>query len=199
MTALDNAARQASRRLSRRSWRAPYLFLAPAGILFLTFLAIPIGYALYLSVRGMRIEDSGPFGVQTDTWAGFSNYLQALTDAEFLAGFTRLLVYGRIAVPLTLGFARLFAFLLDVPRLRAVRLPLAFELICALLLDLPRVCAVRVSRTAIFVPSAGPAVIASLLWGSLYLRTTSPLNWMLDQLGLPGVELLTGSMLYPAV
>src|SRR5699024_9303521 len=171
MTALDNAARQASRRLSRRSWRAPYLFLAPAGILFLTFLAIPIGYALYLSVRGMRIEDSGPFGVQTDTWAGFSNYLQALTDAEFLAGFTRLLVYGLIAVPLTLGFALLFALLLDLPRVRAVRF----------------------SRTAIFVPYAVPGVIASLLWGFLYLPTTSPLTWMLDQLGLPGVELLTGS------
>lgn len=177
MTALETAPRARGRRLSHRSWRAPYLFLAPAGILFLAFLAIPIAYALYLSVRGMQIEDSGPFGVQTDTWVGFSNYLQALTDAEFLAGFSRLLVYGLLAVPLTLGLALLFALLLDLPRVRAVRF----------------------SRAAIFVPYAVPGVIASLLWGFLYLPTTSPLNWVLEQLGLPGVELLSGSLLYPAI
>src|SRR5699024_11510636 len=38
-----------------------------------------------------------------------------------------------------------------------------------------------------------------ILWGFLYLPTTSPLNWVLEQLGLPGVELLSGSLLYPAI
>lgn len=180
MSTMPTAARSrraTSGRASSRRWLAPHLFLLPAGLLFLAFLAIPIVYALYLSVRGMRIEDVGPFGLQTETWVGLTNYLQAITDAEFLAGFGRLLVYGVIAVPLTLGGALLFALLLDLPRVRAAQF----------------------SRTAIFIPYAVPGVIASLLWGFLYLPSTSPLNWILEQLGLDGVSVLTGGTLYPAI
>lgn len=64
MSTLPTAARSrraTSGRASSRRWLAPHLFLLPpAGLLFLAFLAIPIVYALYLSVRGMRIEDVGP-------------------------------------------------------------------------------------------------------------------------------------------
>lgn len=164
-------------RPARRRWVAPYLFLLPAGILFITFLAIPIGYAIFLSFRGMRVEGSGPFGVRAETWVGLENYIKTFTDPEFLAGFGRLAIYGLIAVPFTLGLALLFALLLDLPRVRAARF----------------------SRTAIFIPYAVPGVIASLLWGFLYLPSTSPLNWLLEQVGLPEVVVLTGSGLFPAV
>lgn len=163
--------------MSRRRWVAPYLFLLPAGMLFLAFLAIPIVYALFLSVRGARIADAGPFGTRRETWAGLSNYVEALTDTEFLLGFVRLLAYGAIAVPLTLGLALLFALLLDLPGIRYARF----------------------SRIAIFIPYAVPGVIASLLWGFLYLPSTSPLNWLLGTLGLPDLELLAGTSLYPSV
>jgi multiple sugar transport system permease protein len=155
----------------------PYVFLLPAGILFLAFLAIPIGYAIILSFRGMRVSGEGPFGVRAETWVGFENYIRTFTDPEFLAGFGRLAIYGLIAVPLTLGLALLFALLLDLPRVRAAKF----------------------SRIAIFLPYAVPGVIASLLWGFLYLPSTSPLNWILNQFGLPDVVVLSGASLYPSV
>ncbi|WP_251455461.1 sugar ABC transporter permease [Microbacterium sp. Marseille-Q6648] len=164
-------------RRRRRTWVAPYAFLLPAGVLFVAFLAIPIGYAIFLSFRGLRVSGAGPFGVREETWVGLENYVRTFTDAEFLAGFARLAVYGAIAVPVTLGLGLLFALLLDLPGVRAARF----------------------SRTAIFIPYAVPGVIASLLWGFLYLPSTSPLNWVLNQLGLPDVIVLTGTSLFPAV
>ncbi|GMA32889.1 carbohydrate ABC transporter permease [Litorihabitans aurantiacus] len=164
-------------RRTRRRWLAPYVFLAPAGVLFLLFLAVPIGYAVYLSLRGLRVTGSGPFGVREETWVGFSNYARTFTDTEFLAGFGRLAVYGAIAIPLTLGLALLFALLLDLPRVRAARF----------------------SRVSIFIPYAVPGVIASLLWGFLYLPSTSPANHVLRQLGLPDLIMLQGNALFPAI
>ncbi|SEF00042.1 carbohydrate ABC transporter permease [Ruania alba] len=166
-----------TRRRIRHRWVAPYGFLLPAGILYLTFLAIPIGYAIVLSFRGLRVSGDGPFGVQEETWVGFANYATTFTDPEFLAGFGRLAIYGFIAVPLTLGLALTFA----------------------LLLDLPRVAGARFARTAIFIPYAVPGVIASLLWGFLYLPSTSPLNYVLRRIGLDPIAVLDGAMLFPSV
>lgn len=164
-------------RRARRRWVPPYLFLLPAGVLFIAFFAIPIVYAIYLSFRGFRVTGGGPFGVRQEAWVGFENYIKTFAEPEFLAGFGRLAIYGVIAVPLTLGLALIFALLLDLPRIRAARF----------------------SRTAIFIPYAVPGVIASLLWGFLYLPSTSPLNWILDKLGLPDVVMLSGGALYPAI
>ncbi len=164
-------------RRSRRRWVAPYVFLLPAGVLFIAFLAVPIGYAVYLSLRGLRVTGSGPFGKREEAWVGFDNYVRTFADHEFLAGFGRLALYGLIAIPLTLGLALLFALLLDLPRIRGARF----------------------SRVAIFIPYAVPGVIASLLWGFLYLPSTSPLNWVLRQMGLPDLIMLEGGSLYPAI
>lgn len=163
-------------RRARRRWVAPYLFLMPAGVLFIAFLAIPIVYAIYLSLRGFQVTGPGPFGTREETWVGLDNYVRTF-DPEFFAGFGRLALYGLIAIPLTLGLALLFALLLDLPRIRAARF----------------------SRVAIFIPYAVPGVIASLLWGFLYLPSTSPLNWVLERLGLPEVLMLQGGALFPAI
>ncbi|MCR2799497.1 sugar ABC transporter permease [Microbacterium sp. zg-Y818] len=175
MTVATGVRPKSARRTPR--WVAPYVFLLPAGLLFVLFLAVPIAYAIFLSFRGLRVTGVGPFGVREETWVGLDNYARTFTDPQFLAGFGRLAVYGLIAVPLTLGLALLFALLLDLPGVRAARF----------------------SRTAIFIPYAVPGVIASLLWGFLYLPSTSPLNWILNQFGLPDLIVLSGSSLFPAV
>ncbi|MFP3714369.1 carbohydrate ABC transporter permease [Puerhibacterium sp. TATVAM-FAB25] len=176
MSLVTEAAAVTSRR-TRRRWGAPWLFLLPAALLFVAFLAIPVGYALYLSFRGLRVTGGGPFGARQETWVGLDNYAAAFTDPEFLAGFGRLAIYGIIAVPLTLGLALTFALLLDLPRVRGARF----------------------SRTAIFLPYAVPGVVATLLWGFLYLPSTSPGNWLLRSVGLEGPDMLHGGMLYPSV
>ncbi|WP_432488623.1 carbohydrate ABC transporter permease [Kineococcus sp. SYSU DK018] len=161
----------------RRRNTAPYLFMAPGLVLFVAFLLIPVGYAVYLSLRGLRVSGPGPFGRREETFVGLDNYVTALTSRDFLEGFGRLTVYGLIAVPLTLGLALLFALLLDATTTRAKRF----------------------SRTAIFVPYAVPGVIASLLWGFLYLPTTSPFSDVTQALGLGAIPFLSGAPLFGSV
>ncbi|WP_431676762.1 carbohydrate ABC transporter permease [Kitasatospora sp. KL5] len=157
---------------------APYAFLTPAVVLFALFFALPIGYALYLSVRAVKVKGLGLGShARTEVWAGLSNYTSALTDPELLSGSGRTLLYGALLVPAMLGAALLFALLLDTPRVRLG----AF------------------SRLAIFLPYAVPGIVASLLWGFLYLPTVSPGYFLLDKAGIGGPDLLHGNGLFVAL
>jgi multiple sugar transport system permease protein len=152
----------------------PWLFAAPAIVFFVLFLVVPIGYAVYLSFRGFRIEGGGAFGRRLSTFVGFDNYYAALTDSEFLAGFGRVLLFGIISIPSVLGLALLFALLLDTPRVRARGF----------------------ARTAIFLPYAVPGVIASLMWGFLYLPSTSPINYLAERLHAGPLDFFSQPTLY---
>jgi multiple sugar transport system permease protein len=158
--------------------RAPYLFLLPAAALFLLFFALPVGYALHLSLRRVEVKGLGlGKGAREEVWAGLSNYTDALTDPELAAGALRVLGYGLIVVPVMLGLALLFALMLDADRVRGRSF----------------------TRLAIFLPYAVPGVIAALLWGFLYLPDVSPFHFALGELGLPGPDLLDGGALYVAL
>ncbi|WP_037607609.1 carbohydrate ABC transporter permease [Streptacidiphilus rugosus] len=163
---------------ARRHRSVPYLFIAPAVVFFVLLLAVPIGYAVYLSFREVHISGLGlgP-GARSERWAGLANYTSALTDPELTSGTVRVLVYGALLVPVMLGLALLFALMLDADRTRLR----AF------------------SRIAIFLPYAIPGVVATLLWGFLYLPTTSPGYYLLHQLGMSGPQLLQGNGMYVAL
>jgi multiple sugar transport system permease protein len=142
---------------------APYAFVAPAVVLYALTLLIPIGYTVYLSVEKTQVSGLGlGAGARRQVFAGLSNYTAAITDAAFLSSLGRVVIYSVILVPVMLGLALLFALLLDAARVR-------FQ---------------RFSRLAIFLPYAVPTVIASLLWGFLYLPTVSPFPTILGKVGL---------------
>ncbi|MFI1329214.1 carbohydrate ABC transporter permease [Streptomyces sp. NPDC020845] len=163
--------------------RAPYVFLLPAILLFAGLFALPIGYALYLSLHKIDVKGLGlGKGAREEVWAGLSNYTDALHDPELLDGAQRVLGYGLIVVPTMLGLALLFALLLDADRRgRKDTLLRGF------------------SRLAIFLPYAIPGVVAALLWGFLYLPDVSPFHYLLDKAGLPRPELLDGNGLYASL
>jgi multiple sugar transport system permease protein len=147
----------------------PYAFLAPAIVMFAAFLLVPIGYTVWASLQKVKVSGLGlGRGGRTLVYAGLENYRNVLGDPEFWDSVLRVLLYGAILVPAMLGLALLFALLLDWPWTRLRRL----------------------ARIAIFLPYAVPSVIASLLWGFLYLPAVSPLHYILDQLGLPKPDLL---------
>jgi multiple sugar transport system permease protein len=162
----------------RTSRSAPYVFLGPAMVLFAATLAAPILYSVYLSLRRVKVQGLGlgP-GSRTEVWVGLGNYRNALSDPTFVSSVLRVLVYGALLVPTMLGLALLFALLLDSRRIRAQTF----------------------ARTAIFLPYAVPAVVASLLWGFLYLPDVSPFTDVLDKLGLPAPELLSSHLILFAV
>lgn len=102
----------------------PYVMLAPGIILFLVFMAAPIIYTLVLSFQKKKVSGLGlGKGSQSTAFAGLDNYVSALTDPEFLGSVLRVLTYGLILIPLMLGFALLFALLLDSRRTRPVLSP----------------------------------------------------------------------------
>lgn len=166
------------RRPRQRRSLAPYVYLAPAMTLFALFLALPIGYAVYLSLRTVKVSGLGlGAGARQEVWAGFANYSRALGDPEFLASVGRVGLYGLVLVPTMLGLALLFALLLDAKRTGLKGF----------------------SRVSIFLPYAVPAVIASLLWGFLYLPRVSPFEYVAEALGLPTADVLSSNVILFAI
>ncbi|GAA4629518.1 sugar ABC transporter permease [Actinoallomurus vinaceus] len=156
-----------------RTAATPWLFATPAIVFFTLFVVIPIGYAIYLSFHGFRVE-GGAFGRRVQSFVGLANYHAALSDPQYVSGLGRVLIYGAIAVPSVLGLALLFALLLDTPRVRGRGF----------------------ARTAIFVPYAVPGVIASLMWGFMYLPSTSPINYVAQRLHAGPLDFLSPPVLY---
>lgn len=147
----------------------PYVFLTPAVVLFTLVLLVPIGYTAYLSLRKVKVSGLGlGKGSRKEVFAGFDNYSAALSDPELWSGALRVLGYGAILLPAMLLSALLFALLLDAPGTRFARF----------------------GRISIFLPYAVPGVVASLLWGFLYLPAVSPLNYILEKFGIEGPNLL---------
>jgi multiple sugar transport system permease protein len=142
---------------------APYAFVTPAAVLYALVLLVPVGYTVYLSLEKSQVSGLGlGLGARRQVFAGLSNYSSALTDAAFLSSVVRVVIYSVILVPVMLGLALLFALLIDARRVR-------FQ---------------RFGRLSIFLPYAVPTVIASLLWGFLYLPTVSPFPVLLSKIGL---------------
>lgn len=172
-------ARPARRRPSAPgSGVAAYVFVAPAVAFFLLFLLIPTIYAVWLSARHSRVTGSGLTpGSRRESFAGLGNYSTALRDPEFVHSMLRMALYGLIVVPIMLGLALIFALLLDssVARLR------------------------RFARISIFMPYAVPGVIASLLWGFLYLPHVSPFRYAAEHLGLPVPNFFTPTTIFGSV
>jgi len=139
----------------RRLTLLPQVLLLPAVVLFLLFTVAPGGYAIYLSFMKQK-AGGGLFGTDNPTtvFAGLENYRAAFGDAEFWHSIGRMLLVAVIGVPATIGFSTLFALCLDAKRARLVGF----------------------SRLAIFLPYAVPGVVATLLWGFMYLPATSPIG-----------------------
>ena len=166
-TATASAAGRTRRRPRRQGGAAPYVLLLPALVLLVVFLLIPIGYTVYLSLRASRVSGGG-LGLRKETFVGFANYVGAITDSAYLHSIVRMIGYGIIVVPTMLGLALLFALLLDS---RGARFK-------------------TFTRLGIFLPYAVPGVIASLLWGFLYLPGVSPIRDAITAVGLPAPDFL---------
>lgn len=152
----------------RAGW-APWAFLAPFGVLFTLFFLLPIGYAIYESFLKVHISGLGLGPNSTATvFAGLSNYTQVFSDAQFLEGLARVLLFGVVQIPVMLVFATILALLLDSVTIR-------FR---------------RFFRLAFFLPYGIPGVIAAILWSFLYLPGLSPVVAALRSTGFGTVNFL---------
>ncbi|GAA4255888.1 carbohydrate ABC transporter permease [Dactylosporangium darangshiense] len=150
----------------RRRSALPYVLVLPAVLLFVLFILAPGAYAVVLSLQRRKVS-GGLLGTGSKVvWVGLDNYRQVLTDGELWSSALRMLEVGAITIPVTIGLALLFALLLDTARARFT----------------------RAARLLIFLPYAVPGVIATLLWGFMYLPATSPIGGdHIDYFGATGV------------
>jgi multiple sugar transport system permease protein len=155
--------------MRRHDARAAGGFLAPFGILFVLFFVMPIGYAIYQSL--FTIERTGALGLggEQEVFAGLDNYVDALQEPGFVDSLVRVIAFMVIQVPVMIVFALVLALLLETASARGVPF----------------------FRTAFFLPFGVPGVIASILWGFLYVPGVSPIVSALDDIGLH-VDFLAG-------
>ncbi len=82
-----------------------YAFVIPAFILLFTFVVLPVGYAIYLSLTKFN-------GFSTPAWIGMKNYAEAFQDKAIRASIRNTIVYVLIAMPIQISLALVIAALL---------------------------------------------------------------------------------------
>ena len=155
------APAQRPRRISSRRGRALIVgFLAPALLVYVTFVLLPVVLAAVYSFFNWN-------GLSAlDRFIGFDNYVRALTDPIFQAAVGRNLAIVGLSL--------------------ALQGPLAIGI--ALLLN-RRIVGRTVLRILIFVPFVLSEVIAGLSW-KLLLQPQGPFDGVLESLGLGGIRQL---------
>ncbi|MFG2141395.1 carbohydrate ABC transporter permease [Streptomyces sp. NPDC048650] len=167
-----------TRRVSRteaRNARAAAGFILPFLVLFALCFIAPIVYAVHQSLH--KTERTGPLGLggqEHEAFAGLANYAHALADDQFLAGFGRVLLFGAVQVPLMIVLATALALLLESAGARGIPF----------------------FRSAFFLPYGVPGVIASILWGFLYVPGISPLVKIAQSVGWDVDFLSRGTVLW---
>jgi multiple sugar transport system permease protein len=153
---------------------APYALLAPFGLLFATFFLAPIGYAIYQSLTEVKRTGALGLGGEETVFAGLGNYADALGNAQFMDSVWRIVLFTAIEVPVMIVGATVLALLLDSG---LARWPKAF-------------------RAMYFLPYGVPGVIASILWGFLYVPGISPISEVLGKVGIDVDFLGSGTVLW---
>ncbi|MFI9613356.1 carbohydrate ABC transporter permease [Streptomyces sp. NPDC052023] len=150
-------------------------FVIPFFLPFVLFYLLPVGYALWQSVRVVR-RTGGQYGTSYTTFGGFEQYVGVFQNGEFWAGIGRIGLFGVVQVPVMLFVALIMALLLDTPLLRLKSF----------------------FRITAFMPYAVPGVIAAIMWSYLYSPQLSPVVDALKGIGLEPDFLGPGAVLWSA-
>ena len=152
---------------ARRQNIAGWLFVAPFGLVFVTMLILPLGYAAYLSLFQKALIGGTRF-----VW--FHNYVKAFHDPSFRDGVWFVIKFSLVLIPVQM----------------------AISLAMALILDLMVNRLAKFSRLMIFMPYAIPAVIGALMWGFLYSKNFGPLADIFSTFGAHPPDLLSSKLIF---
>lgn len=150
-------------RVSRNQQRAAYTFISPFYVLFLLFMAVPIGFGVYLSFTDWA-------GLGAPEWIGLRNYTDLLTDPSFYtaAGNTAIFMLGTMVVVLPLS------------------------LLIALALNARGLALRDFFRTVFFLPVVVSPIVVALVFGLFFDQQYGLVNGLGQALfGLPGISWLT--------
>ena len=151
------------RAMAKLGWLEPYLWVLPAVVFFMLFIAYPVYFALRLSLH----EWSGWTPIETMKWVGLGNFRELFQDEFFHLAFRNTIFY---AIVTTVAFCTL-----------------AFLLAFALWYKAPR--AAGFLRSLIFYPSILSTVIIALAWFRMY-ALDGMVNDMLSRITGQEVEIM---------
>ncbi|MGH7911950.1 MAG: carbohydrate ABC transporter permease, partial [Candidatus Dormibacteraceae bacterium] len=147
-----------------------YLFVAPAFVLLIVFVAGPAIWVIGLSTFNWDLIGSGVF-------AGLHNYVQLVQDPTWWQSFVQTLYFVVVSVPLGMALGLLLALLLNRPILGR-----------------------SVFRGAVFAPYVTPAVATLVIWQWIFNRSYGLLNALLATFHIPPVGwLIDPRAIMPAV
>lgn len=146
--------------LRRREAIAGYLFILPNAGGFLIFTIIPVVVAFLLTFTKWNLVDSPSF-------AGVSNYDQAIHDPLFWQTARNTLYYTVGAVPIAIVIAFFIALLLN----RAIR-------------------GITIIRTMVFLPYVTLTAAIAIVWTWIYSSDGGLFNYVLSLVGINGPDWL---------
>jgi len=146
--------------LRQRERRAAWAFLAPAYLIYLLFLLLPLIAALLLSV--LQVDR---LTLATD-YVGLENFDWIFTDPRFWTTFRNTFYFISLAVIGNVGLGLILAVALDR--------------------KMPQVL-LYFFRLAYFLPVLVSLAFVSFIWKFLYSYDLGVINYYLRQLGLPAV------------
>lgn len=144
---------------------AAYIFVAPAVILLIAFLVVPMIYTVYFS--GFKYQIMRPDAMK---FIGFENYQKLFSDKNFWLALKNTVYFTVIVVPCQCALALALALLVS-KKFRGVA---AF-------------------RTMYFAPQLTSMVVISVLWSVLYNANpnTGLINSILVSLGMSPIKFLS--------
>jgi ABC-type sugar transport system permease subunit len=131
-------------------------FVAPAALVIVLIVLIPLGRALWMSVFDIRLTRPG-----VEPFVGLGNYLEQLTSGDFWAATGRALYFTVVSTALEVGFGMGLALLMDQP--------LRWRWLL---------------RTLIILPWALPTIVNALMWRWIDNAEYGALNALLTQTGM---------------
>lgn len=134
----------------RETW-AGLGMVAPAAVLLVLFLIIPVILAFTLSFTNARLISPNP-----PRFVGLDNFARAFTDPVFLQSAWNTFVFAVVVVPVQAAFALLLAVLVN----RSLR-------------------GVTLFRVIFFIPVVTSIVVVSILWKFMY-QENGLINSMID-------------------
>ena len=144
---------------------AAYIFVAPAVILLIAFLVVPMIYTVYFS--GFKYQIMRPDAMK---FIGFENYQKLFSDKNFWLALKNTVYFTVIVVPCQCVLALALALLVS-KKFRGV----------------------AVFRTMYFAPQLTSMVVISVLWSVLYNANpnTGLINSILISLGMSPIKFLS--------
>lgn len=144
---------------------AAYIFVAPAVILLIAFLVVPMIYTVYFS--GFKYQIMRPDAMK---FIGFENYQKLFSDKNFWLALKNTVYFTVIVVPCQCVLALALALLVS-KKFRGV----------------------AIFRTMYFAPQLTSMVVISVLWSVLYNANpnTGLINSILVSLGMSPIKFLS--------